>query len=58
LRNIVLSSTRMHKLKLHVFGHIHECGGKIFKSTLCKFVNASIMDEVYDPVNQPVRIII
>lgn len=47
---------------LHVFGHIHEQGDKqlIFKhaglNTIC--VNASIMDENYDPVNKPIRIIL
>lgn len=52
------------KPKLHVFGHIHECGGQqmILKrpgigdenNTIC--VNASIMDEHYKPVNKPIRI--
>jgi Icc-related predicted phosphoesterase len=52
------------KPKLHVFGHIHSDGGKqlIYKrpghgsenNTLC--VNASIMDEDYNPVNRPVDI--
>lgn len=50
--------------KLHVFGHIHENGGKqlIFKrpghgtenNTIC--VNASYVDERYKPVHKPVRI--
>ncbi len=50
------------KPKLHVFGHIHEHGGKtlLFKhegpNTIC--VNASIMDRNYRPVNKPVRIIL
>lgn len=49
--------------KLHVFGHIHECGGQkmLIKhsnscDTLC--VNASIMNEHYQPVNKPVRVIL
>jgi len=52
------------KPKLHVFGHIHENGGKqmIFKrlgygienNTIC--VNASIVNEYYKPVNDPIRI--
>jgi Icc-related predicted phosphoesterase len=50
--------------KLHVFGHIHECGGKQVllkgqmgdKNTMC--VNAAIMNVRYEPVNKPVRIIL
>jgi Icc-related predicted phosphoesterase len=50
------------KPMLHVFGHIHEQGGKqlLYKhlgpNTIC--VNASIMDENYDLVNKPIRIIL
>lgn len=50
------------KPRLHVFGHIHEEGGKqlLFKhqgfNTIC--VNASIMDEDYNPIHQPIRIIL
>lgn len=54
---------------LHVFGHIHECGGNIldrrtttkhlpafvdFSSTT--FVNCSHVNERYQPVNKPIRI--
>ena len=49
--------------RLHVFGHIHEHGGKQENywdngsyTTVC--VNASIMDRVYDPVHKPVRIVL
>jgi Icc-related predicted phosphoesterase len=45
-------------LKLHVFGHIHECGGNILHEGNKKLVNASIMDENYEPVNKPARIIL
>lgn len=44
--------------KLHVFGHIHECGGTIFNTTTTQYINASIMNEKYWPVNKPVRIIL
>ncbi len=37
-------------LKLHVFGHIHESYG-----VHEKFVNASIMNEDFDPINRPIR---
>lgn len=40
------------KLKLHVFGHIHESYGyKYSEDTL--FVNASICDGMYEPNNKP-----
>lgn len=48
------------KPKLHVFGHIHGPGGHrvLYKhggaNTWC--VNASIMDEGYNPINKPIRI--
>lgn len=53
LRNKVVG---MPNLKLHVFGHIHEHGGKILDTTICKFVNASHVNEKYKPVNGFVRI--
>lgn len=58
LRNTVLDNSRLPKLCLHVFGHIHENGEKLYETTLGKFVNASIMNENYKPINKPVRIII
>lgn len=45
------------KPKYHIFGHIHEEGGKTLDCIETTFINASIMNEVYDPVNDPVRII-
>lgn len=48
--------------KLHVFGHIHEQGGRelLFKhegpNTLC--INASIMNEHYEPKNPVMRVIL
>jgi Icc-related predicted phosphoesterase len=44
------------KPKLMVFGHIHEQGGKKVDliSTIC--VNASYVNENYQPVNKPIRI--
>lgn len=56
LRSHVLSRTRFPKLKLHVFGHIHECGGQSLKMPVGIFVNASILDGDYQHVNKPVRI--
>ncbi len=50
------------KPKLHIFGHLHLCGGQktLFKhegpNTWC--VNAAIMDEDYEPSHKPVRIIL
>lgn len=45
-------------LKLHVFGHIHEHGGNSLVEGNTTFVNASIMNEDYQPVNKPVRIVL
>lgn len=48
--------------KVHVFGHIHENGGQqlLLKhegpNTIC--VNASHVNEHYEPVNKPIRIIL
>ena len=44
--------------KLHVFGHIHECGGKMIDTNVTKFVNASIVNEHYEHMNKPIRIIL
>jgi Icc-related predicted phosphoesterase len=41
------------QLKLHVFGHIHEGYGQEEHFGV-KFVNASIMDGDYKPVNKPI----
>jgi Icc-related predicted phosphoesterase len=38
--------------KLHIFGHIHEGYGS-FTDVDCRYLNASIVDFFYDPVNRP-----
>lgn len=48
----------MPNLKLHVFGHIHEAYGHGYTDGKYMSVNASIMDQVYDPVNKPIRVIL
>jgi Icc-related predicted phosphoesterase len=48
---------RLKNLKLHVFGHIHEGYGQVVINDT-RFVNASIMNEDYEPVNEPIRIIL
>lgn len=53
LRNKVLCKI---KPKLHIFGHIHEWGGKQIDLTSTIFVNASHLNALGDPVNAPVRI--
>ncbi len=42
--------------KLHVFGHIHEGYGECIRDGI-KFVNCSIVDENYRPVNPPIRVL-
>lgn len=43
----------LKQLKLHVFGHIHEGYGQEEHNGV-KYVNASIMDADYNPVNKPI----
>lgn len=46
---------KLKNLKLHVFGHIHEgYGHEVINGT--HFVNASHVNEAYEPVNKPIRI--
>ena len=54
LRERCLSEYR----RLHVFGHIHEQGGKMIDTIGCIFVNASHVNEHYQPVNKPIRIVL
>jgi Icc-related predicted phosphoesterase len=45
--------------RLHLFGHIHESYGKFYNPILgITYVNASHVNERYQPVNNPVRIIL
>lgn len=45
--------------RLHIFGHIHENGGKqVQYGTHTIMVNASHVNERYQPVNAPVRVIL
>lgn len=51
----------MTSLQLHIFGHIHENGGRIIERTSdcsCNHIsiNASIVNENYEHVNKPIRI--
>jgi Icc-related predicted phosphoesterase len=55
LRNAI--DHRLKKLKLHVFGHVHEGYGLAIVRGV-RHVNASIMNEDYKPVNKPFRIIL
>lgn len=61
LRNQVFNVCRP---KLHVFGHVHESRGKCceFNDKHDRidiiFVNASYVNERYEPVNKPIRIIL
>lgn len=52
-------SKRVHGInpKLHIFGHIHERYGT-FEGLMIKFINCSHVNERYEPVNKPIRIIL
>lgn len=46
---------------IHCFGHIHENGGKetlISWENGTRFINCSYVNEKYEPVNKPVRVIL
>lgn len=58
LRSTVLDGTYFKNLKYHIFGHIHEMGGREIDLIGSTFVNASYVNEHYDPVNKPVRIVL
>lgn len=45
------------KPKYLVCGHIHECGGKEVDLVMTKVINCSYVNEKYQPVNKPVRMI-
>lgn len=47
----LLHYTKKIKPKLHVFGHIHEHGGLMKSNGKTLFVNASSLDEHYQPFN-------
>lgn len=49
----LLAAVTRIKPSLHVFGHIHEGYGTMTKNETL-FVNASIMNEKYKPINKPV----
>jgi len=55
LRKRVEKLTKVGRLKLHVFGHIH-CGYGVHDDFGVKFVNASTCDEQYDPTQPPIVI--
>ncbi len=52
----LLNSLYKIRPRLCVFGHIHEGYGKKYTDTIC--VNSSHVNELYQPVNKPVRIVL
>lgn len=54
----LLYYSRMQQPRLHVFGHIHEAYGKEIDEGITTYVNASHVNERYQPVNKPIRIIL
>lgn len=56
--SVSLRNASMDRIQpqLHVFGHIHEWGGKVIDTCVTKFVNACHVNEHYQPVNKPIRI--
>lgn len=56
LRNMVLDGNHFTNLKHHIFGHIHEQGGRSIDLVSTQFHNCSYVNERYKPVNKPIRI--
>ena len=51
---MLMSKIIKFKPKYHVFGHIHEEGGKTFEAPYgTKFMNCSVVNARYDVVNKP-----
>lgn len=40
--------------RIHIFGHIHECGGKRLDCIVTEYINASHVNRAYEPVNPPI----
>lgn len=59
----LMNKVKDSNIKIHVFGHIHEGYGyeelaKIKNSHVFKMANCSHVNERYEPVNKPIRIIL
>lgn len=52
---ILMQQVLRIKPKIHLFGHIHE-GYGIVEQDGIKFINASRMDEHYNPINAPIHL--
>ena len=48
-------SELIHRPKIHCFGHIHGDGGNTLTDGVC-YINASVCDENYNPINKIVTI--
>jgi Icc-related predicted phosphoesterase len=51
----VALSERLRKIgiPLHIFGHVHECGGQVFHSGCHTFANVALLDEYYTLARKP-----
>lgn len=49
---------KMKPPKLWVWGHIHEAYGEWTCTKECRLVNASYVNEFYQPLNKPIRVIL
>jgi predicted phosphodiesterase len=57
-REIILKSGGHKGIRLHVCGHIHEGYGEDGDIVIPIRVNASLVNEHYEPVNKPIRVIL
>lgn len=55
-RSLGLKAADMNPPKLWVWGHIHEAYGEQVTRSGCRLINASHVNEYYEPVNAPINI--
>ena len=51
----LLTRVKVVKPSIHIFGHIHDGHGMVEKDGTV-FINAAIMDEDYQPTNNPIKV--
>lgn len=54
-KELLIRVSELKNLKYHIFGHIHEGYGTIVNNST-HFINASVCNRYYKPINQPIVI--
>jgi len=53
---MLASKVIQRKPKYHIFGHIHEGYGRFKADYGTRFINCSVVDKAYNPINEPIVI--